>query len=382
MSQTTHRAESKAVDQSLYLALDLGWTQWHLAFTTEAGQKPRLRTVQARDLSALQEEIRRAKERFDLPVQARVTSCFEAGRDGFWLHRYLLSIGVESRVVDSSSIEVNRRRRQAKTDRLDVIKLVGLLRQHEAKEKRVWSVVRVPSVAAEDFRQLGRELELLKKERTEHSNRIRALLAAQGVDLGSGASALRRSFDLLRLWDGSELPPVLRARLEREQQRLEFVDVQIRELEQQRKEQVKAPLCRAEEQVGKLLQLRAVGIKSAWLFVSEFFSWRQLRNRRQVGSLAGLAPTPYNSGKDLHHEQGISKAGNPRIRAMAIEISWGWLRWQPDSELSQWFWSRFGKAGGRSRKVGIVALARKLLVALWRYLETGVVPAGAQLKPA
>jgi transposase len=360
--------------------MDLGWTQWHLAFTTAVGQKPRLRTVQARDLSALQEEIRRAKERFDLPAQARVTSCFEAGRDGFWLHRYLLSIGVESRVVDSSSIEVSRRRRRAKTDRLDATKLVAQLLRHEAGEK-AWSVVRVPSVAAEDLRQLGRELESLKKERTEHSNRIRALLAAQGIDLGTGASALRRSFDPLRLWDGSQLPPVLRARLEREQQRMEFVDVQIRELEQQRTEQVKAPACRAEEQVGRLLELRAIGIKSAWLFVSEFFSWRELRNRRQVGSLAGLTPTPYTSG-DVDHEQGISKAGNPRIRAMAIEISWGWLRWQPDSELSQWFWARFGKAGGRSRKVGIVALARKLLVALWRFLETGIVPAGARLKPA
>lgn len=382
MSQTTHKAEFKAVDRCLYLALDLGWTQWHLAFTTQVGQKPRLRTIQARDLSAFQEEIRRAKERFELPAQARVASCFEAGRDGFWLHRYLLSIGVESRVVDSSSIEVNRRQRRAKTDRLDVIKLVLLLLRYEAGEKGVWSVVRVPSVAAEDLRQLGRELESLKKERTEHSNRIRALLAAQGVDLGSGASGLRRSFDLLRLWDGSELPPVLRARLDREQQRLEFAEVQIQELEQQRKEQVKAPVCRAEEQVGKLLQLRAIGIKSAWLFVNEFFSWREFRNRRQVGSLAGLAPTPYRSGSDLHHEQGISKAGNPRIRSMAIEISWGWLRWQPDSELAKWFGSRFGKGGGRSRKVGIVALARKLLVALWRFLETGVVPAGAQLKPA
>src|SRR5262245_1134373 len=131
MSQTTHNLESKGVDRCLYLALDLGWSQWHLAFTTKAGQKPRLRTVQARDLSALQEEIRRAKERFDLPAQARVASCYEAGRDGFWLHRYLLSIGVESRVVDSSSIEVNRRRRRAKTDRLDAIKLVDVLRQHE-----------------------------------------------------------------------------------------------------------------------------------------------------------------------------------------------------------------------------------------------------------
>lgn len=379
MSQTTHEAKSKVVERRLYLALDLGWSQWQLAFTTEVSQKPRLRTVRARDLVSLKEEIRRAKERFELPPEAGVTSCFEAGRDGFWLHRCLLSIGVESRVVDSSSIEVNRRQRRAKTDRLDVIKLLVLLLRYESGEKGVWRVVRVPSVEEEDLRQLGRELESLKKERTEHRNRIRGLLAAQGVDPGSGGSALRHSLDRLRLWDGSELPPVLRARLEREQQRLDFVEVQVQELEKQRREQVKKPVCRAEAQVAQMMGLRGIGIKSAWLFATEFFSWRQFRNRRQVGGLAGLAPTPYRSG-GLNHEQGISKAGNPRVRSMAIEIAWGWLRWQPQSEMAQWFCTRFGKAGGRSRRVGIVALARKLLVSLWRYLETGVIPAGAELK--
>lgn len=382
MSQTTHAMKSTVAERSLFLALDLGWTQWHLAFTTEVGQKPRLRAIRARDLGALEEEIRRAKERFELSPGARVKSCFEAGRDGFWLHRFLLSIGVENRVVDSSSIEVNRRQRRTKTDRLDVGKLLLLLLRYESGEKGVWSVVRVPRVEDEDLRQLGRELETLKKERTEHGNRIRALLAAQGVDLGRGAKALRQELDQLRLWDGSELPRVLRARLEREQMRLEFVELQIQELEKQRLEQVRKPVCRVEEQVAQLLLLRAIGIKSAWLFAAEFFGWRQFRNRREVGGLAGLAPTPYCSGSSLNHEQGISKAGNPRVRSMAIEIAWGWLRWQPQSELAQWFWSRFGPSGGRSRRIGIVALARKLLVALWRYLETGEIPAGAQLKAA
>lgn len=380
MRQTTHEEEFKVVEGCLYLALELGWSKWQLAFTTAVGQKPRLRSIRGRDLAALQVEIRRAKERFDLPSEAGVVSCYEAGRDGFWLHRYLLSIGVENRVVDSSSIEVNRRQRRAKTDRLDVTKLAVLLLRYESGEKGVWSVVRVPRVEEEDLRQLGRELERLKKERTEHSNRIRGLLASQGVDLGSGASVLRRSLEQIRLWDGSPVPPALRARIERERQRLEVVDRQIQELKKQRREQVERPTCRAEEQAGQLVLLRAIGMNSAWMFATELFSWRRFRNRRQVGGVSGLAPTPYRSGSGLNHEQGISKAGNPRIRSMAVEIAWGWLRWQPQSELSQWFRKRFGPGNSRSRRVGIVALARKLLVALWRYLETGEIPQGAELK--
>jgi transposase len=381
MSQPTQK-NLRGAGGRLYVALELGWKQWHLAFATELGEKPRLRVIAARDLAALQFEIGRAKERFGLSPEAGVASCFEAGRDGFWLHRYLVSVGVDSRVVDSSSIEVNRRQRRAKTDRLDAEKLLTQLMRSQTERKKGWSVVRVPGVAEEDLRQVGRELEQLKKERTDHSNRIRALLAAQGVDLGSGAAALRRPLDRLRLWDGRELLPVLRARLEREQARLEFVDGQIQELEQQRLSQVKAPACRAEEQTAQLMHLRGIGIKSAWLFTTEFFSWREFRNRRQVGGLAGLAPTPYSSGSSVRSEQGISRAGNARIRSMAIEIAWGWLRWQPQSEMAEWFWQRFGKQSGRSRRVGIVALARKLLIALWRFLETGTIPTGALLKAA
>jgi transposase len=341
-----------------------------------------MRVIRARDLVALESEIRQAQARFGLVGPVRVTSCFEAGRDGFWLHRFLCSIGVANRVVDSSSIEVNRRARRAKTDRLDVVKLLVLLQRYESGERGAWRVVRVPSEADEDLRHSSRELESLKKERTEHCNRIRALLATQGVDLGSSASAPRRGLDRLRQWDGRELGPVLRSRLEREQQRLTLVEAQIRELERQRLERIKAPSCQAERQIAQLVGLRAIGPKSAWLFATEFFSWREFKNRREVGALSGLAPTPYQSGNDLHHEQGISRAGHPRIRSMAIEIAWGWLRWQPQSHLSQWFGERFGSAGGRSRRVGIVALARKLLIALWRYLQSGELPEGAELKTA
>jgi len=285
-----------------------------------------------------------------------------------------------NRVVDSSSIEVNRRARRAKTDQLDAMKLVVLLVRYESGEKKVWSVVRVPNVSEEDGRQLGRELESLKKERTSHCNRIRGLLASQGVDVGAGRVGIRRGLEAVRLWDGSALPADLRARLERERERLELLEAQIQTLEKQRRERVAEPVGRALEQVRQLLQLRAIGMNSAWLFVMEFFGWRQFRNRRQVGGLSGLSPTPYSSGDKLQHEQGIDKAGNVRVRTMAIEIAWGWLRWQPQSELSRWYRERFGKGNSRSRRVGIVALARKLLVALWRYLETGLIPAGAELK--
>lgn len=380
MSQTTRQEKCSGKQGTLYVALELGWSQWKLGFTTQVGQKPRLRTIKARDLRGLDEEIRRAKERFGLAESARVLSCYEAGRDGFWLHRYLVGEGVENQVVDSSSIEVNRRQRRAKTDKLDVTKLGVLLTRYDSGEKKVWSVVRVPSVAEEDGRQTGRELESLKKERTEHCNRIRGLLASQGVEVGTVRGRIRRGLEAIRLWDGSALPADLRARLERERERLELVEAQIQLLEKQRHERVAQPDGRAAEQVRQLLLLRAIGMNSAWLFVMEFFAWRQFRNRRQVGGLSGLSPTPYSSGDGLHREQGIDRAGNVRVRTMAIEIAWGWLRWQPNSELSRWYWERFGKGNSRSRRVGIVALARKLLVALWRYLETGVIPAGAELK--
>lgn len=379
MTATAHQQKSTGDPGVLYMALELGWSQWKLGFVSGAGQKPRHRTIPARDVAILQGEIGRAKVRFGLCESSRVVSCFEAGRDGFWLHRYLESLGVKNRVVDSASIEMNRRSRQAKSDGVDVEKLLSLLVRSETGERVGWSVVRVPSVQEEDGRQLSRELETLKQERTAHRNRMRGLLASQGVDL-----KIRRDFreqlQRVKLWDGSSLSEDLRSRFEREWERLELLEKQITELEKQRRDRVSRAQGPVAQVAKRLCLLKSIGLNSAWLFSGEFFAWRQFRNRRQVGSLSGLAPTPYQSGDRLHREQGISRAGNERVRSMAIEIAWAWLRFQPKSELSLWFQERFALGGSRSRRIGIVALARKLLVALWRYLEAGEIPAGAELK--
>jgi transposase len=377
MSETTHRIEHNLLS-TLYLAFELGNKQWRLGFTVGLGQRPRERTIAAGDLVAFQEEIRLAKKRFGLPQTARVMSCYEAGRDGFWLHRYLLAKGIENLVVDSASIEVNRRAKRAKTDRLDVAKLLTMLVRYDYGEKKVWSVVHVPSPEAEDKRHLHRQLTTRKVDRTRHTNRIKGLLVGQGVRMPVGADFLER-LAKVRLWDGSALPKGLRSRLEREYACFQFVNQQIKELEAERTEAIRTSEDPSVVKVRQLIRLRGIGDNSAWLFVMEFFGWREFRNRREVGGLSGLTPTPYQSG-DESQEQGIDKSGNCPIRAMAIEISWGWLRYQPQSELSLWYQRRFGHGSKRMRKIGIVALARKLLVALWRYLEYGEIPAGAQLK--
>lgn len=381
MNQMTRQREFKGVPEVLYLSFELGRKEWKLAFTVGRGEKPRLRTLAAGDLRGLDQEIERARQRWGVPEGARVVSCYEAGRDGFWLHRCLLSRGVSNLVVDSSSIEVNRRSRRAKTDRLDAQKLLTMLIRHDlGEEDRVWSVVQVPSVEQEADRQLPRDWDVLKKERTLHRNRIQSLLACQGLTLKLGSDFAER-LESLVLRDGSALPSPLRERLKREWERLELVESQIRELTRQKEEAVAAASSPSLQQIAQLATLKGIGLTSAWVFVSEFFGWRKFRNRREVGALAGLAPMPYQSGSS-DHEQGISKAGNSRLRTMAIEIAWSWLRWQPQSELSLWFRERYGPGSRRSRRVGIVALARKLLVSLWRFLETGVVPPGAIVKTA
>ena len=377
MSETTGSTEHSTFP-TLYLAFELGNNKWKLGFTVGLGQRPRQRNINAGDLAALDWEIQRAKKRFGLPQTAPLMSCYEAGRDGFWLHRYLLASGVENLVVDSASIEVNRRAKRAKTDRLDVGKLLTMLIRYHCGEKKVWSVVNVPSVEAEDKRHLHRQLASFKVDRTRHINRIKGLLAGQGVRMPVGADFLQK-LDGVRLWDGSLLPKGLRSRLEREYACLQFVDRQIKELEAERTEAIRTSDDPSVEKVRGLMRLRGIGENSAWLFVMELFGWRDFHNRREVGALAGLTPTPYQSG-DESQEQGISKAGNRPIRAMAVEIAWGWLRHQPQSELSRWYQRRFGHGSKRLRKIGIVALARKLLVAFWRYLEFGEIPAGAQLK--
>jgi len=363
----------------LYLAFDLGERSWKLAFTIGRAQKPRIRNVVARDLAGVTREIVRAKQRFGLSPDAAVRCCYEAGRDGFWLHRWLTTQGIENLVVDSSSIELNRRSRRAKTDRLDAEKLVVMRVRYAEGEGKVWSVVRVPSDDQEDGRQLHRELETLKRARTSHMNRIRGLLVAQGLTV-QGFDKFSAEVEQLRRCDGTPLPPALQTRLKREFERLQLVERQIDELDQERVRQLHEQATpQQHEQIRRLLALRGIGINSAWLFVREVFGWRQVRNRRELGALCGLVPTPYASGQS-EYEQGISKAGNRRMRPMAVEIAWLWLEYQPRSELSQWYQRRFGTGNSRMRRVGIVALARKLLVALWKYLERGEVPAGAELR--
>ena len=359
----------------LYLALELSWTSWKLAFTVGAGQKPRLRSIPARDTDALIREIAAARRRFGLPDETPVISCYEAGRDGFWLHRLLAHHRVENLVVDSASIEVNRRSRRAKSDGLDAAKLVGMLIRWHLGERKLWGVVRVPTVGDEDRRQLHREMIELKAQRTGHVNRIKGLLACLGLGDAVDAGLLER-LEGLRQWDGAELPGGLRQRIAREFERWCLVGRQIHDLEAERTRAIRDPATAQGEQVRLLLKLRGIGENAVWLLVREFFGWRGIRNRRELASLAGLAPTPYDSGES-RHEQGISKAGNRRVRWMMIELAWGRLRYQPESELSLWFDRRFAAGNARLRKVGIVAVARKLLVALWKYLEAGEVPAGA-----
>lgn len=380
MHQTTRPEEFTQSEPVLYVSFELGWKEWKLAFGTSVGQRPRLRTLAARDLAGLSEEIRRAKERFGLPEGARVVSCYEAGRDGFWLHRYLWSQGIENRVVDSSSIEVSRRARRAKTDRLDAERLLRQLIRYLQGEKKAFSVVRVPDPEQEDARQGPRELGRLKQERTSHCNRIKGILASQGIQLKIQQNFLEQ-LEQIRLWDGRALPEQLKQCLQREHERLVLVQQQIKELERHRREALRQPtLAENCQKVQSLLQLRGIGENSAWLLVREIFGWRRFRNGRELGALSGLVPMPYQSG-DTDRDQGISKAGNRRVRGMLVEIAWGWLRFQPQSRLTLWFQQRYGPGRGRSRRIGIVAVARRLLIALWRYVENGIVPDGANLKP-
>jgi transposase len=374
----TREDEYSALAPVLYLAFELGNDSWKLGFTIGMGQRPRERNIGAREVDALEREIRLAKKRFGLPEMAPVLSCYEAGRDGFWLHRYLLEQGIQNLVVDSSSIEVNRRQRRAKTDHMDVGKRLGQLIRYRSGERKVWSVVRVPSPKDEDDRQLHRELSTLKKERTRQINRIKGLLAGQGVRLPVKADFLQR-LESIRTWDGSPLLPRLQARLVREVERLELVGQQIQGLERERVREIRHSPDPKVEQVRALLRLNGIGLNSSWQFIMEFFGWREFRSGKEVGGLSGLAPTPYQSGSSAR-EQGMSKAGNRHIRAMAVEIAWGWLRYQPDSALTRWYEARFGHGSSRVRRIGIVALARRLLVELWRYLETGAIPEGAVLK--
>ena len=372
-TQTVLHGKDTATEGELYMSLELGDRSWKLTIG-DGRRGPSRYSVDAGDTAAVLDCVAKARARCGVSAGARVHSCYEAGRDGWWLHRWLLEHGIDNIVVDSASIEVNRRARRAKTDRLDGDKLLAMLLRHHAGE-RVWSVLHEPTPADEDARRAHRELGRLIHERTAHTNRIGSLLVLHNLR----PRIIIGGRDWATWWDahGLQVPSELRAELERESARLALVKQQIKALEAARRQSLedgKQPL------VAQLAKLRAIGPKGAWVLVKELFGWRRFANRRELAGCLGLAPTPYDSGAS-QVEQGISKAGNKRARALLVELAWGWLRLQPESALTQWFNRRFAAGGARMRRVGIVALARRLAIALWRYLQHGEIPAGAVLKP-
>jgi len=369
---------------ALFMALELSSGFWKLGFARGLADSVRLRDVAAGDREAVLAEIARAKAKYGLGDDVPVVSCYEAGRDGFWIHRWLRSAGVINQVLDSSSIQVDRRQRRAKSDGLDAQSLVRLLMRRHGGETKACRYVQIPTVEEEDRRQLHRGRMALKKEQTALINRIKGMLASVGFRL-PGQHRWAERFDRAefvqhvgeaRGWDGSPLPPGMKERLLLEAERLELIAQQIRRVETEQRRRIHADPGETMDQVRQLLRLKGIGAKSAWLIAMEL-GWRKNLGRKQVASLAGLTPTPYQSG-GMRHEQGISKAGNRRLRQAMVELAWLWQRHQPGSALSVWWRRRFGE-GPRQRKIGIVALARKLLIALHRWMTRGEVPEGAQL---
>lgn len=373
-----------AQHDTMFVGFELGKAKWALGIVLPGGGKLSQYTVAGGDAEAAMQLISKARRKAAKQAggRVRVVSCYEAGYDGFWLHRWLESRGIKNRVLDAASVQVNRRARQAKTDRLDLERLMSALMRHDWGDRLACRVVHVPSVAQEDDRRPGRERDRLVKERVGHVNRIKGLLHGQGVrDALPRAKTFCAWLAEVRTGDGHDLAPHLVAELKREHGRLLLVQEQIAEIEAQTvaARQAAAPDTMASK-INQLIELKSLGPVSSQTLVGEVF-FRDFKNRRQVGSYFGLTGTPFDSGGS-RREQGISKAGNTRARTTAIELAWLWRRHQPGSALSRWFEERVGDQKGRVRRIAIVALARKLMVALWRFLEHGLVPEGALLRAA
>jgi transposase len=364
-------------------AIELSKQSWIIGSITPLSTRIGRRILSGGDWKGLLKLIDEVRARIsrEMGRTVEVMSCYEAGYDGFWLHRQLEAHGVRNFVIDPASLQVDRRMRRVKTDRIDTERLLRSLMAYLRGEPKVWSVVRVPSVAEEDARRLHRERDRLISERVQHVNRIKGLCALQGIyDYHPLRPQAMACLEQLRTAQGGALPPRLKSEIKRELHRLELVVEMIATLEAERDaiiEDVTSTHVNAEK-IRALHKLKAIGPEFAAVLVGEIFH-RDFNNRRQLASYVGYAPSPFQSGK-VAHDLGISKAGNRKGRTTGIELAWLWLRYQPDSDLSVWFRSRVGTVKGRIRRITIVALARKLLVALWRYLETGLVPRGAVLK--
>jgi len=405
MPTTAHHSQASSavrVDLSaIFVSLELSQSKWLITSLSPGnGEKLSKFTVPARDVAGMLARFAELQRKAQVRTEQRfpLIAIQEAGLDGFWIHRLLEAGGIESHVVDAASIAVSRRKRRVKTDRIDGEMLIRALLAYKRGEPRVCAMVRAPTPEEEDRRRISRERKSLTIERTRHGNRIKGLLFGQGInDFEPCRRDRRKRLEEVTTGDGRPLPAQLKAQISRELERLELVMEQIKACEQARDALLTAVQPRASAQTSNpveageasppapsvpamLLELKGIGPETAAVLWLEGLS-RQFDNRRQVAAYAGLAPSHWQSGK-IDHDQGVSKAGNPRLRTALIQLAWLWVRHQPDSALTIWFKTRVAQNGGRIKKTAIVALARKLLVALWKYVNAGVVIEGAAVQAA
>jgi transposase len=382
-SATAVAATARANDITLFASLELSKSKWVVTINSPGSEKFSKHVVEGGDGIGLLDRLSRSRAKAEprSGVQIKAIVIQEAGLDGFWIHRLLLTNGIESHVVDAASIAVDRRHRRAKTDAIDGETLLRTLMAWARGERRVCSMVRAPSPEDEDRRRLTRERGTLLKERIQHTNRVKGLLSGQGVrDYNPLRCDRVERLEALRTGDGRELPPLLKAEIRRELDRIALVMTQLAAVERARDALIRTEAEERNNPAALLIKFKGLGPEFASLLWLEAL-FRSFGNRRQVAAFGGLAPSPWQSG-GVERDQGISKSGNRRLRKTMIELAWFWLRHQPGSALSRWFQARVGAAKGRVRRIAIVALARKLLVALWRYVTQGVVPEGAVFKAA
>ena len=368
-------------ENRVLIAIELSVSSWFVAVRLPGSEKSRLHRVEGGDTTALLALIRDLRSRAETKLRhaADVACCFEAGRDGFWLHRLLTAHGAIAYVLEPTSILVNRRARRAKTDRLDAEGMLRVLAAWLGGDRQVCSIVRVPTPEDEDAKRPHREREHLVQERQRLENRMEALLFTQGIRGRPSLRSWERDIAKLRIGDGRALPCLMQAELNRLRRRLVLILELIHEMEAER---AKALAAKGDDamtrKVADLQRIRGIGANFSTVLAREVL-YRSFANRRQLASYVGIAPMPYQSG-GMDRDRSISRAGNPRARTTLIQLAWLWLRYQPGSALSDWFRGRVGTLQGRTRRIAIVAMARKLLIALWRYVETGVLPDGVELR--
>ena len=384
MAGATVSSPANFAESLCFMAIELSKAKWLVGMLTPLSNKISLRTIPCGAVPALLEFVERTTEKVSQSTgrPVRVVSCYEAGYDGFWLHRVLEARGIVNHIIEAASVHVSRKARRAKTDRLDAENLVRVLIAYWRGEPKVCSVVRPPSIEEEDAKRQHREREFLMKERVQHIGRIKGLLATQGVyDFQPSRKDWQSRLRTVVTGDGRPLPPRLALEVDRHCRRLAMVNAMLREIDEVRDAAAEPSAARttpSSENVQRLVLLKGIGPQVADVLATEVF-YREFRNRRRLASYLGLTPSPFQSG-GMDRDQGITKAGNPRARTISIELAWLWLRYQPGSALARWFHDRTNGLKGRVRRILIVAVARKLIVALWRYLETGLVPDGAELK--